>query len=159
MMREFDEVWRGIYREQSRRLNELKTQTEITKNSLEIQKLHLEIQRLEREEEIAKREAYKKWLGSDEGKAAIQREKDKRRYLKDKSIEFLFNRPYAIIFKKNIGGSPTHIDYKNYVSILYWIFFIVLGISMGGISIIPAILMAMILVLAFYFIRFELGLV
>jgi hypothetical protein len=158
MMREFDEIWRDLDRQRRRQLQEIRTQTEITKNSLEIQKLRLEIQKLEREEQLAKEKAYQEWLRSPAGQAAIKREQDKRIYLSEKSKEFLFNRPYALIFKKNIGGLPANITYKNYISVIYWIFFISLGISMGGIAIIGAILTAMIFVIIFYFVRFELRL-
>ena len=100
-------------------MQEIKTRTEITRNSLEIQKLRLEIQKLEREEQIAKEKAYREWLASPAGQAAMKRERDKQIYMREKSIEFLFNRPYALIFKKNFGGSPAHITYKNYVSVVY----------------------------------------
>jgi hypothetical protein len=58
-------------------MQEIKTRTEITRNSLEIQKLRLEIQKLEREEQIAKEKAYREWLASPAGQAAMKRERDK----------------------------------------------------------------------------------
>lgn len=157
MLREFDDIWKDIDRQRKREMQEIKTQTEITRNSLEIKKLRLEIERLEREEQIAKEKAYQEWLRSPAGQAAMKRERDKQFYMREKSIDFLFNRPYAIISKKNLDGSPAHITYKNYISVIYWIFMLVMGVSMGGIAIIGAILGAMVLVALFYFVRFELG--
>jgi hypothetical protein len=132
-----------------------KNRLESERARLEIEKTQLEIERLKREKQLEE----ERWRNSPEGKEYIRkmnkRYDDKRFYVRDKSINFLFTRPLDLLRNRKAGN----VTYKNYISVIYWLFFVgIYSYIYGILGFFGGILIAMILVGIFYFVRFELGL-
>lgn len=137
------------------RRNDLEDQlhgSEIRRNNAETALIRKQLEILERQEEEARREAYERWIRSPEGQAAIKKYNDRQYFVREKSINFLFRRPYNLLVRKNLES----VTYKNYISIIYWIFFLVPAVYNYGIfGLFLGVLMSVLLILFFYFVYFE----
>lgn len=137
-------------------------QSEMIRNDAETELYRKQLAILERQEEEAKRIAYERWLRSPEGQAYIKKYNDRQYFVRVKSINFLFKRPYNLLARKNLES----ITYKNYISLIFWIFCFYSAFATNPlkkidlfagiiIPIIVAIFGAVILTLIFYFVYFE----
>ena len=140
--------------EKSNELDDEFKRSTIHRNQLESERTQLEINRLKRQEELDR----ERWRNSPEGrqyaKEMNQKYDDKRFYIRDKSLNFLFYRPIALLKDRHANG----ITYKNYLSIIYWV--LVVGFYsyfFGFTGFIGGAIIAMALILVFYLIRFEIG--
>lgn len=136
--------------------------SEIRRNNAETALIRKQLERLRQEEEEAEKEAYEKWIRSPEGQAYRKKYNDRQYFVRVKSINFLFKRPYNLLARKNLES----ITYKNYISVIFWIFILYSAFTFnpsrnfdlfGSIfmPIIVALFMATILILIFYFVYFE----
>lgn len=158
--------------EERRRWQEIEAQRRGLENrwmSSEIEKNHAEtalrkkqLERIEREEEEEKRQVYERWIRSPEGQAFIKKYNDRQYFVREKTFNFLFRRPYNLLARKNL----QNITYKNYISVLFWIFILASSFSFNPsknfgifeslfLPIFVAIVMAIVLTLIFYVIYFE----
>lgn len=143
-------------------LDDRLSRSEISRNVAETELIRKQLAILERQEEEAKRVAYERWIRSPEGQAYVKKYNDRQYFVRVKSINFLIKRPYNLLARKNLES----ITYKNYISVIFWIFMLYSAFSfnptkgfslIGGIilPIITAIFMAVIITLIFYFASFE----
>jgi len=125
--------------------------------------------KIQQEKERAEREY---WI-SPEGRARIKKNNARLYYLRSHIINFLWTRPVALI-NKFVRKIDIEIDIKNYVSGVYWLFVLILGIltiltpppatypGFPWIITIPLVFVSVslfgaIFVVIFYLIKFEVG--
>jgi hypothetical protein len=153
--------WQDI-EDQRRGLENRLMSSEIERNHAETALIKKQLERIQLAEEEEKRLAYERWIRSPAGQAYIKKYNDRQYFVREKTFNFLFKRPYNLLARKNLQS----ITYKNYISVIFWIFILASSFSFNPsknfgifeslfLPIFLAIVMAIVLTLIFYVIYFE----
>ena len=101
-----------------------------------------------------KERAEKEYWDSPEGRRRMQKDTARHYYLRSHIIDFFWNRPIALI-NQTVKKVNAGVTYKNYISIIFWILWIIVPI-IYGLLYLPAVFFGSIfLMIAIYYVKFE----